>query len=56
MEYHANPPNSAHATNAQPWNIRTHWEMDKRFGACFMGANHWNQVFLTRKSTAPNRC
>ncbi len=28
MEYHANPPNSAHASNAQSWNIRTHWEIE----------------------------
>ena len=28
MEYHANPLISAHATNAQSWNIRTHWEIE----------------------------
>ena len=28
MEYPANPLISAHATNAQSWNIRTHWEIE----------------------------
>jgi hypothetical protein len=27
MEHQTNPPTSAHASNAQPWNIRTHWEI-----------------------------